>query len=216
MEFDLASVRSRPAPAPGGPFRLLVVCTGNICRSAFAAAYFDAVLGERLSLGAVSIESAGTDVALGLEMPPPVADAIRSVGGEPAVHVITALEPGAAATADLVVTMTRRQRAEVVRRVPRAARHVVTLKQLARLCEGASSPRPGGAQGDAEEEAAALRRAVDAAIGRRGLTPANGDDDIADPWMRSDEVYARSLGEIRSAGAAVASYLLAATMSGTP
>lgn len=211
MQLDLAALRSRSAEAPTGPFRLLVVCTGNICRSAFAAAYLDAVLTSRLGRGAVIVESAGTDVALDLEMPAPISAAIRGVGADPDLHVIEMLDPDAAASADLVVTMTKRQRAEVARRAPRAASKVVTMKQFARLCRAAPLPQTDPEDTvDRKASAGRVRAAVTTAVARRGLDPVVGDDDIADPWMKSDDVYARSIDEIRVAGGEILAYLLAA------
>lgn len=216
LDLDLAELSAVPRRGARVPFQLLVVCTGNLCRSPFAAAHLERMIGQRVPRGAIAVDSAGTDVDPLLEMPRPIRDAIAQLGVDPDLHVVTPLTPEAIENADLIVTMTARQRAEVARRLPRAATRTVMLTQLARLCgeapPEASVRRAVPVDGRAETVAAAesLRAAARAALGRRGLVARGRDDDIADPWRQSDDVYARSIDDIRHFSGAVAEHFVLA------
>ena len=202
MDLDLSTL-SAPAPVRRGrPFRILVVCTGNICRSAYAAALLRARLDAVLSRGTVEVTSAGTDVATTVAMPQVIREGIRALGVDPDEHRITALEPDAIEDADLVLTMTARQRAAVVRIAPSAASRVQMLTQFLRLSRPVRTP-------PAADPADGMRAMTAAAAARRGLDP-GVDEDISDPWGRDDAFFRRCIGQIRTCGDEIADRLLAA------
>jgi protein-tyrosine phosphatase len=155
-------------------FRVLFVCTGNVCRSPLAERYLRA----RLRPGAgVRAASAGLRPLTGRPMDPASAQALRELGGDDAGHVARALEEQMVLAADLVLGAATPHRDAVLRLVPAALRRTFTLKEFARLAAGL----PGAAV--VGMPAPDLVAAVAGQRGRRGPVPAGGDD-IADPFGR--------------------------------
>ncbi|MGY1914962.1 arsenate reductase/protein-tyrosine-phosphatase family protein [Blastococcus sp. SYSU DS0973] len=119
--------------------RLLFVCTGNICRSPLAERLATAWADQRLGSVAanVYIASAGTDALDGRAMDKRSAAALTGLGGDPSGFAARTLVPEMATHADLVLTMTRRQRRLVLADAPRALRHTFTLPEAADLLQTA-------------------------------------------------------------------------------
>lgn len=111
-----------------GPFRVLVVCTGNVCRSPLAAA----VLRKHLEpCGTdVVVASAGLQALEGRPIDPPVAAEAARLGVDVAGHRGRPFVAAEAAAADLVIVATRRQRALAVERAPSIVRRAFTLLEL--------------------------------------------------------------------------------------
>jgi protein-tyrosine phosphatase len=160
---------------------VLVVCTGNICRSPAAELLLRAGLGEG---SGTSVASAGLEARTGEPVAAPVARLLRDRGLDPAGWTARQLLPGMVAAADLVLTMTAAQRTAVVTRVPAAVRRTATLAEFAGLAELAG----GLPVADPASRLAALVRAAPRA---RALRPAGPGDDVEDPYGRSDAVHAR-------------------------
>jgi len=86
------------------PTHVLIVCTGNICRSPMA----EVVLRHQLQGRAVSIESAGL-VAMSGNPIDPLAEAVLSAHGlSGRLHVARQINPAIIAAADLVLAMEKR------------------------------------------------------------------------------------------------------------
>ena len=86
--------------------KVLFVCSGNICRSAMAAAYFRHRAGDR-GLSHVVVDSAGT---LDIEGAPASAESVevlREIGVDLSGHRSKALTEAQLWTSDLVIGMTR-------------------------------------------------------------------------------------------------------------
>jgi protein-tyrosine phosphatase len=188
--------------AGGRPFTILVVCTGNICRSPVAErllrAQFDA-----LGLPVV-VHSAGTQSMVGHDMTPEAAHLAAHYGADPVNHASKQLTEQQITDADLILTATRDHRSKVVSLHPRAARHTYTLNQFARLAPAAveSLADPDAAPASSVELAETpqtdlatqLRNLVAEIAATRGFSPPPlhpDDDDIEDPYRQSTEVYAR-------------------------
>ncbi|MEV0202177.1 hypothetical protein [Nonomuraea sp. NPDC050691] len=160
-------------------FRILFVCTGNICRSPLAERLARAALGT----GFV-VESAGTRAASGMRMPEQARRALLRLGGDPSGFVSRPLTAGLVAGADLVLAATVAHRAEVVALHLPAATRAFTIAEF------------GALAGEVDEEAVCwerdpVRRAralVDQAAALRGLVPVDRPD-IADPYGRSRWAY---------------------------
>ena len=173
---------------PVEPFRVLFVCTGNICRSPMAQSMLTAALAARLAarLGTATDEfevaSAGTYAVVGAPIEPDAVRFLDSIGVQPAPgFAARALTEQQIERADLVLGAERAHRAAAVTLVPRAVQRTFTIREFARL--GAALP----AGADVPDDATSLerRRAVVAAAGRnRGYVPAEDplDDDVADPY----------------------------------
>ncbi|HEY0215751.1 MAG TPA: low molecular weight phosphatase family protein [Cellulomonas sp.] len=193
-----------PTPAAVPPVRVLVVCTGNICRSPVVERLLAAELGagsgpwEGLALapGRVQVASAGVGAVVGSAVAPPMAALLSTEGLAADGFVARQLEPEMLRTADLVLTMTRRHRATVVQMAPPAVRRTFTLREAARLCttvDPAALPSLA-----ASGVAGRLRALIPLAAAGRGtvLAPAPQADDVVDPYGGDDALYRRAFGEL--------------------
>lgn len=174
-------------------FTILTVCSGNICRSPLAEQLLRAGL---TSLPQVHLASAGTIGLTGQDMPAQAADLSRHFGGDPRAHVAQELTEQHVQSADLVFAMSREHRRAIVELVPRSIRYTFTIREFARLVADLTD--------DELDEAAALP--LDDLVGRLstliGLAASQrgavaplvsaDDDDVVDPYRRSDEVYVES------------------------
>ena len=162
-----------------GIFTILVVCSGNICRSPVA----EQLLRDRLPTEGVVVHSAGTIARPGMPMTDEAAALSRFYGGEPDHHEAARLTKALVEEADLVLTAERSHRADVVRLHPRASRVTFTLTQFARMVDSIDPA-----------DLAKIRtpdELVAAAAARRGYVQASSPeaDDIADPYRRAQSVY---------------------------
>ena len=170
-------------------FRVLHVCTGNICRSPVAEHLMRAGLAQRLGAEAESfvVESAGTWGHIGSPMEDHAHTTLASYGVDGADFRARELAAEHVAGADLVLGATREHRAAAVVLHPRAARVTFTLREFARLV---SAVDPDGLPaGELVDRARAL---VKAAAARRGLVPPvhPSDDDLEDPYHAPASVFA--------------------------
>lgn len=159
------------------PFRIHFVCTGNVCRSAFAAAY----LGSRLAAidpGAFAVTSSGTGWHEDLRVP-------RQIHALAEVHGVSmgghrgryAVEEDFRA-ADVILAATREHRRDVLRQTPEAMKRTFTMREFASLLHFLGT-RPGTdpqAWRDAVREAASKRPRVQA-------------EDVPDPFGGPQSAY---------------------------
>jgi protein-tyrosine-phosphatase len=168
-------------------FTVLLVCTGNICRSALAErlgrAYLDEVLGD--DAASIRLGSAGTGAVVGSAMHPDSALVLRGFGGDPDGFTARQLVEGMVMEADLVLTMTRSHRREVLAVAPRALARTFTLREAADLVRiaGDDVDLPGE---NLPERARALVRELAGARSRRESSAA---DDIGDPVGKPLEAH---------------------------
>jgi protein-tyrosine phosphatase len=163
-------------------FRVLVVCTGNICRSPMAEHLLRAGLRERLGDEAeqFAVASAGTFGLTDRPMEPFALDTLRDRHGiDGSAFRAQPLVDTLVSGADLVLCATREHRAAAVTLHPQAARRSFTIREFDRLLsvvDPATLP-----QGDRVARAQAV---VTAAAAQRGLVrpPKPADDDIVDPY----------------------------------
>ncbi|WP_448852723.1 arsenate reductase/protein-tyrosine-phosphatase family protein [Corynebacterium sp. 335C] len=160
---------------------VLVVCTGNICRSPVAELMLrDAAERAGSPLHAVS---AGTRGVVGDPVHPEMAALLEADGIEPSGHVSRRLTRADASGADLILAMEQEHVDAVLRMFPGALRRTFTLPHLAALADagefrglgvlrgvdrGAARPDVpgiadpiGGARSDYAEAYAAIRRDLD-------------------------------------------------------
>ncbi|MBD8043075.1 low molecular weight phosphatase family protein [Arthrobacter sp. Sa2BUA2] len=178
------------------PFRILTVCTGNICRSPMAERLLQAGL-DSLAPGEFEVASAGTGALAGSAIEPHVAGFINVFGGVSTGFISRQLTPELLQGQDLVLALTRGHRSRILEMSPGLLHRTFTLRELARLLPGV----------DAEPQAPAAERwksAIPLALRRRSAHPAGpGEDDVVDPYRRSDEIYQQMVREISPAVEAI-------------
>ena len=181
---------------PHAPAEILIVCTGNICRSPLA----EVLLRERLSGVGVVVRSAGTHALTGHGMSPEAQELAVRLGGDPsaaAAHRGRLLDEELLLTSDLVLTMTAEHSTFTVQRAPARLRQVFAVRTFARLSAGLSD---ADLQAIAQEAGTAPRARLDAvvrAVGeRRGIVPAQGEEEVSDPYRRGMAAYERSAAEL--------------------
>jgi len=186
-------------------FRILTVCSGNICRSPLAEQLLRMGLAQ---VDGVSVGSAGTIAMVGEGMPAE-ARALASRYGVPdaAAHVARLLDESLIREADLVLGLAREHRRAVVELVPAATRKTFTLREFAHLAtsvtdadlaDAASSPFAEPVEANPTLDAR-LREAVVAAASLRGVVvpfESPDDADVIDPFRRSAAVYEASAAQI--------------------
>lgn len=187
----------------GSSYRILMVCTGNICRSPLMERLMLARLRERLApadAARFDISSAGTWAMAGAEMAPEAAETLVALGGDPSGFTGRDLAPEMLDAADLVLTATRQHRALAVTERPRAAARTVTAREFARLLAPVT-PSDLNVRAPGDDPVERMHAIAAAAFANRGLVPVveAADDDIADPYGRPRASYQRAAAEIDAA-----------------
>lgn len=177
--------------------RVLMVCTGNICRSPAA---------ERLARHwwdqdgqGFQITSAGVGALVGEPINLTMAHELLLDGVDTSQFRARQADASDVGRADLILGMTARHRRVLVALAPAATKRTFTLREFARLAE--SGPEP-----DDPDPETRLRSLVDYASRNRTPT-APGRDDVKDPYGRSTEDYAVAYAEIKEAVRSVARLL---------
>jgi len=150
---------------------ILVVCTGNICRSPMAEGFLRAALVERLGEAAPFVSSAGT---AGWDGSGAMEESIRAAqerGVDIRAHLARKLHGAMLEDADLIVCMAAEHREAIVGAMPDLEAKTFTIKELVRLME--KSPAGGSLEA----------RVAAAAVARNGSSPPSEDvrDPLGDP-----------------------------------
>ena len=161
---------------------VLVVCTGNQCRSPMAAAMLERDLGQR-SL-AVRVESAGF-VSEGAPCPPEVDKVMAALGYDLSGHRSRMVGESVLESADLVIGMTRQHLIDISLTAPPAKARAFTLVELVNLAERAGPRQPG-------ERLPAWLSRVGASRNGSSVLNLPLSDDIPDPIGRPLAAYVRT------------------------
>lgn len=195
-----------PAPSPPrpaeNPFSVLMVCTGNICRSPLAEQLLTSRFGEAGLHSLTTVSSAGLGAVVGAPMDETAAGISTRLRGRPGDFRARQLRSAMVTQADLVLTMTRNQRDELIQRNPRALQKVFTLTEFSKLLALGGGPQPvEGTIGDethdaglvvgmdADEVTRAFRQNVQELARMRSRARLLPADDVADPFRRAPEVH---------------------------
>lgn len=181
---------------PGSPAigHILVVCTGNICRSPYIERRLAGLLGDTDAV----VTSAGTRALVGAPIEPASAELLEAAGVSTAAFASRQITPAMLADADLVIAATQMHRAEAVRVNPRALRRTFTLGELADLLRDADLVAEAA---DTDGELPWASRLAEIALRRRGLFRARPpeESDIPDPYQHGRDAYALMASEIEKA-----------------
>lgn len=121
-------------------FHVLVVCTGNLCRSPFA----EGLLKKALAGRPIAIESTGTDAPEGLAVPEEVLTVASQYGLDLSPHRSRHIAPEMVRRADLVLTMTPKHSRLIRQWAPEAANKVFMLTEYGPGGGGLAIPDPIG------------------------------------------------------------------------
>lgn len=172
-----------------GHFRIVAVCTGNICRSPAAERLLGARLGD-----AVSVSSAGVRAVVGAPIDPGIASLLRTDGIDPGGFAARQLTAPLIRDADLVLALTRTHKSWIVEEEPTALRRTFTLLEFARIVSS----------GDFSASDGGLPALVEAAARHRRLGEVVSHDDVPDPYGRDSAAFATAYRLIVDAVTAIA------------
>ena len=185
------------------PLSVLFVCTGNICRSPLAERLLHNQIRDLTSF--ITVASAGTMPLLEGSIPPEILNYAATQNVIITDHHPRAISAGMIGNADLILTAERTHRSEVVSLVPRAANKTFTLNQFTRLAQAHEELVDQGVitRPNISELAQLVREIADI---RSMAPPPNdaGDDDIADPYLRSLAAYNQAGNSIAGATSIIA------------
>lgn len=170
------------------PVDVLVVCTGNICRSPYIAGALAA------AVPGLSVGGAGTAALVGEHPVPEVLAALERVGAPQAAQS-RQLTRKLIRSASFVITATTAQRAEVIRLEPDAEGRTFTLKEISRLL-GEHRPRGTTVEDRLADLAGHLHTAAT-------NDPWDHDDDLDDPYGGDAAAYERMIAEVDAALAVI-------------
>ncbi len=165
-------------------FTVLVVCTGNVNRSALGAVLLERwaewYLPEPLAEN-VRVTSAGLGAPVGARMGRRARVIADALGAESSLHRAAQISEDAIRRADLVLVASAQQREDVLGQVPAALHSTFTIREAGRIV--AAMP-----ESVAPESVETLRARVEAMAQGRG-SGERGEDDIVDPQGKDDEAY---------------------------
>ena len=151
---------------------ILIVCTGNVCRSPIAEGLLRAALEARLGPNAPRVSSAGTMGWSGSPADPNGVEAAAERGVDIADHRARALSSRDVASATLILGMSGEHARDVVAGDPSAAPRTFTLKEFVRLLEALPD--------DTTKDLAGRVAAADV-LRSGGFAGNPNDEDVADP-----------------------------------
>lgn len=148
-----STVNMEPA-LPQSPYLLLIVCTGNICRSPMVTALLQEKIRAAGLDGQIAVRSAGTHALEGAAASRYGVEVLAERGIDLSTHAASTLTPQAIRQADLVLVMEEAHRQQIRRRSPEWLDKVLLFHEL--VDEGTDLADPYS--GDREEYAATLAR----------------------------------------------------------
>jgi protein-tyrosine phosphatase len=173
---------------------ILVVCTGNVCRSPMAEGFLRTALADRLGDEAPVVTSAGTAGWEGSAATEESVQSAREWGTDIRAHVARRIQTRMIEEADLILCMAADHRASILRVRPDVRDKTFTLKELVRLLEAAPT---GGPIEDRIAVAAAARN------GSRG----HGED-VRDPLGDPIDGYRQVADELHDLSGRLAAALI--------
>lgn len=200
-------------PKHEGPFTILTVCTGNICRSPLAESLLSTVLRDL----PIVVRSAGTAAMVDHQMTPEMQRIAADLGvAAPEQHRARQLTAELARGADLILALTRDHRRAVVEMLPKATKYTFTLREFGRISDQITAQDLELATGDGVTR---LHTVTDLASQLRGtLIPLDdpAHEDVIDPYRQTDDIYRQSTEQIVPAINQISTLLRSAARGDTP
>ncbi len=184
--------------------RVLCVCTGNICRSAFAEAY----LREQLTGLPIEVASAGVAAVEGGAVPEQMlARGDRYGLSSLHEHRGKQVSRDGLAGSDLILTATTKQRSFLLKLDPRLAARTFTFIEFAALAAAVTDDDLAFFSAESSSVADLL---VQAAASKRGFVPALRrleSLDVVDPYGQPEAVYEESVHQLLQTLEPIVAYL---------
>lgn len=160
--------------------RVTFVCTGNICRSAYAAAALRYGLSESNRFS-VTVNSAGTQGLLSQPMHTITCERVHAIYGERfSYHSSQKLDRDIVDQNSLLLVMTRGHQKEILSRFPSAVKRTFLLSEFSYLLSTISP-----------DEAFTWDSLIKIINNRRFLIPPESQFDIEDPYKKGASVHER-------------------------
>lgn len=171
---------------------VLVVCTGNVCRSP----YIERVLAHELAGTGISVSSAGTGALVGAPIEKHAAERARAAGASTENYAARQVTREMVAEADLIIAAAREHLGPLVQLYPRALRYAFALRDLGDLLAVAKASDIAAAPGDNH-----VAKVAATAIAERGIVNPRLPDQsgVIDPFRQSPQVFDQMVEQVNEA-----------------
>lgn len=169
-----------------------MVCTGNICRSAYAERLLQHQLDE-IAPGAFVIRSAGTQAMVGHPVEPSAAERLIRRNASDIAFSARQLNETTLAGVDFVLAMAEEHRTAVVAMSPKMLKRSYTIREFAAILEAIQGDKnidlPRGNSAEARTERWTKLRAKAVLKRHEARAHLDGKLDIDDPYRRGDAAF---------------------------
>ena len=186
-----------PSPPPAEQVRLLTVCTGNICRSPYAAVLLRDGL-QWARPGAFDVTSAGTHALVGRPMDEASAVRLRAKGLSDDAFRARLLTPQLLSEQAMVLVMASEHKQLVLDEAPGVHRRTLTIRELAGALDdiGARHDWAGLLAQAGADDVLSRWRALPALVAAHRGRGRRGERDVSDPYARGDAAFDRMVAEV--------------------
>ena len=188
---------SDPTPAHPEQVRLLTVCTGNICRSPYAAVLLRDGL-ERVRPGAFAVTSAGTHALVGRPMDESSAVRLRAKGLADDAFRARLVTPQLLQEQAVVLVMATEHKEPVLDEAPGVHRRTLTLRELAAALDDIGERHDWAdlLAGAGADDVVSRWRALPGLLAAHRGRGRGAHRDVADPYARGDRAFDRMVAEV--------------------
>jgi protein-tyrosine phosphatase len=178
---------------------ILAVCTGNICRSPYAALFLQSEL-NRISPDSFTIRSAGSHALVGHQMDERSSAKLHDVGVSSDGFLARQLNEDNVSGNDLILALTDEHRSRIVAMSPRLLKRTYTVREFAAVLDESAAmlentlPR-GNDTTTVDARWAALLKAAQL-VRHSARMKVEGNLDVVDPYRQSDPLYERMVDEL--------------------